>query len=211
MHSATRTLVTLASCGVAFVVPLSAAGSALARPAGPGITVYGTDTGGAGRIAQGGRTTVLVSGFGQGAVQGAAQTVLVTHFAAPTPYSNSQTSWYDYNSTGSRTTGSVFSVTSVKNTVLVSQYSGQASCGTSTYDFPSEGGTVEYKDKGCGVQGSGTYVAYGAPASFPKKGSADFSSNNLTYTYGVGGVVQSTQRDTGFCQSFNRSYYCTDS
>ena len=211
MHRTPRTLLTLATCGVAFVVPLSAAGSALAKPVSPGIVVSGTDTGGAARIAQGGRTTVLVSGFGQGLVQGAAQTVLVTHFAAPTPYSDSQTSWYDYNSTGSRSTGSVFSVTSVNNVVLVSQYSAQASCGASTFSYPTEGGTVEYKDKGCSVQGNGTYVAYGASARLPKQGSAYFSSSNTTNTYGVDGIVQETGRNTAFCQSFNRHGACTKS
>lgn len=213
MHRTARPLLTVAICGVAFAVPLGAAGSALAKPVSPGIVVSGTDTGGAARIAQGGRTTVLVSGFGRGVLQGAAQTVLITHFAAPTPYSYSysENSSYSYSSIGSSATGSVFSVTSVKNTVLVSQYTAQTDCGTSTYSFPTEFGASESASKGCRAQGNGTYIAYGAPASLPKQGPAAFSSTNMTYTYSVDGVVQESARDTAFCQSFNRHGACTKS
>jgi hypothetical protein len=216
MRTTTRRIVTLATCGAAFALPVIAGGTAqaaetpsrLLNDRGASVSIYGNgnDEGAAATLGKGGNSGAATTGNASGAVSGQAKTILIAKLSPAKPYET----WDNGTQSLARTraTGSVVALTKVGTTTIVSKYEAVANCDKYTYTYHPNA----YVGEGCYLYStSGTYKAKGAAvaAGLPQTGSTGLSTGGYTHTWSTNGVVSGRYSGNSSCQSFNTSY-CYD-
>lgn len=202
------TLLTLATCGAAFTLPLFMGGVAHADSS---VTVYGSDSGVARKVAQGGSALQTQVGSVSGGLGSSAKTILVTRFGRPTTTKSSYGSpnYYLGTSDTSSATGTVLSFSKFGNTTIVTRYTdATAECSNDTIQYVgyyARYSAYNNNGAGCTLSGTGTYVAIGGAvtAGLPAKGTADLYSRQYTQTYPNSPQYNNTYNSAR--QSFNNN------
>jgi hypothetical protein len=215
MRKTTKTIVTLASCGAAFALPLAAAGVASATPApNGGLTITSNNDNGVTK-AMGTATnaTGTVTGSAYGTASGPAVTKVVSKFQPGTPYATSSTGeGNSSSSSGVTSSGTVLSLTKTGNSVIVAKYNATSDCGSSTYSADLIFGHFVANNQGCSVYGTGKYFAAGAAVAngLPKAGNASLSSSSSSYSYTLNGSPWFGGDSSYHCQTFNTPFVCNN-
>ncbi|MDX6219283.1 MAG: hypothetical protein QOJ48_964 [Frankiales bacterium] len=214
MRKTTKTIVTLASCGAAFALPLAAAGVASATPSPNGTLTISSnnDNGVTKAMGTATKATGTVTGSAYGTASGPSVTKVVSKFKPGTPYSNSYNGgYYSQSSSGVTSSGTVLSLTKTGNSVIVAKYNATSDCGsgTTTYNWWLEGNFVE-NFQNCSVNGTGKYFATGGAVAngLPNAGNASLYSSSSSYSYGANGSVWGSGNSSYHCQTFNAQYSC---
>jgi hypothetical protein len=224
MRTTTRRIVTLATCGAAFALPVIAGGTAQAAEksgarvlsrGGVTVIIGGSDNGTAATLAKGGSSASATTGHGYGAVSGQAKTILIAKLSPAKPYNSSYSysdRWYASTEShaGTNATGTVVALTKVGTTTIVSKYQAVANCEKSEYTTTYKwwGDTYNNVYDGCQLSStSGTYKAKGGAvaAGLPQTGSTELYSYSNSGTGSYNGVQQGSWSNNESCQSFNSS------
>jgi hypothetical protein len=213
MRKTTKTIVTLASCGAAFALPLAAAGVASATPApNGGLTIASNNDNGVTK-AMGTATnaTGTVTGSAYGTASGPSVTKVVSKFKPGTPYATSNNGdGYTSSSSGVTSSGTVLSLTKTGNSVIVAKYDATSDCSSRTFTADFFLGHYVGNSQSCSVDGSGKYFATGGAVAngLPKAGNASLSSSSGSYSYTLNGSPWFGGDSSYHCQTFNTQYGC---
>ncbi|MCW2500674.1 MAG: hypothetical protein JWN87_2350 [Frankiales bacterium] len=220
MRTTTRRIVTLATCGAAFALPVIAGGTAqaaetssrLLNDRGASVSIYGSDNGTAGALAKGGNTGTTTTGNASGAASGQAKTILIAKLSPAKPYNSSSTNDYGWitiqqSRAGTTATGTVVALTKVGTTTIVSKYQAVANCEKSTYGYTSyHYGNYASASEGCQLSStSGTYKAKGGAvaAGLPQTGSTELNSYSYSDSWSHTNGQQGNSSDNRSYQTFN--------
>jgi hypothetical protein len=220
MRTTTRRIVTLATCGAAFALPVIAGGTAQAAETsskrlndrGASVTIYGNDNGTAGTLAKGGNSGATTTGNASGAASGQAKTILIAKLSPAKPYNSSSTNDYGWitfqqSRAGTTATGTVVALTKVGTTTIVSKYQAVANCEKNTYGYTSDYyGTYADASEGCQLSSSsGTYKAKGGAvtAGLPQTGSTELNSYSYSGAWSHTNGQQGSWSENQSYQSFN--------
>ncbi|MCW2500673.1 MAG: hypothetical protein JWN87_2349 [Frankiales bacterium] len=223
MRTTTRRIVTLATCGAAFALPVIAGGTAQAETSGAGILnrgaaaiiVTGSDNGTAATLAKGGNSGSTATGYAYGAASGPAKTILLAKLSPAKPHNSSNVYNYPWGAVvtesraGTNATGSVVALTKIGTTTIVSKYQAVANCEKWESSAQWSGDTYAASSDLCTLSStSGTYQAKGGAvaAGLPQTGSTLLESVGYTRTSSLNGVVQHSDSQNGSCQTFNNRH-----